>query len=1494
MNKKIQLFIYIDGVNDIPFYGVDFEEYHVDNTEFVTSDGFVLNVVHSNEQIELYDFTYDAKRMGDAPTISATLMYDQCLDSLWSDNIYALFNGEKFFLKQTPTSSYSSDDSRYKHELDLVSERYILNNVYFYDVVASDVENDKPVSNSSNVTFFGDINEFAKRMNYSLQYANLQNTDEDGNFVSGYRVIVDDGVEADAQLLSFDNQFMANVLQEVYNTFNIPYYFIGKDIHIGDSPNKIETPFQYGINDALLSITKNNANFKVVNRATGIGSTDNIPYYYPNATERGDLTVLLNGESADIMITNNTAINKFSLNDTLRYVVNNEGYFADFYADAEKDPIIEDISDEDGAQHYVFQSSKFYIPLSALAVDTNIEVQVNDRNAKNIHIRLIHEKMTLWNVDTNSADLYTYTQYLTSGEYILEVNLDTTIHPFPEDYIGNIVRTRIYQADNSITQYWTRNGRWVSLKDLGIKIPEGVELSNGDTLTIRQDRYIKPQTNLMPPIYRQTKGAERFYNALNYSHTKPNTNPIEWYTFNNPYIAGKPKEQIVSFEEIKPTIVGIKNASGNLIGMFTEFAYDLDDNDETEDINGTTYYKHPFFFGKLRKFNGANGFNLFDHSIEEEEMVVSFTDGSCGACEFTIVVSEEAQENLVQVYLNDEYETIKDNQGNDVTVFHPKGSLKYDKNGNVICGREHYQSAVEAQDVQNDTINNEVWVALRKDDATFGVLMPNAMWGYKPKAATINDDGTYNDDGDQFVILHIDLPQSYITAAENNLKHAILEYMANNNDEKFNFSITFSRIYLAENPDVLAMLNENTHLQIVYNNRVYPLYVSSYSYKISQNDALPEISVELSDTLTIVQNALQNAISEVKGDMFTVMETFYNPSSSNSEDPKISKKHLRKDIAETAPNVMTFEKGVNFGTESEYSISSDGQARLNNIITDDKTGIAQSSTKYNSDPLLGYGYGIEHEEDGSYKLTIDRIVARQSLTVTELVIQEYSSVSGALVVSHANGVLSNVKTVLIDGIEYYQLFLKDWGINSLFEVGDFIRCSKFDRKTTNLGGYWVEIADVEPTQGFIVARKSDFAHTPEIQDVIVQFGSTSPHRQGLVLISVEDGKPRIDAYDGINSTDQNSLKNALKSRFGKLDGIVDDGTELSGYGVYTENLYIGIGEDGNKKITAIEDSIELKVKSVTEGLKGTGIDIENKKVTITADNFVVQNQNGVPTALVDENGKLSTNVIDADKLFTQRIIALDKNVDPPQVVTTINAVGNDGRYYTHYPVRYNGSEPDRDTVWDEVDGYYIGIPASSTGYDEETDSVITVYDPRGKVRWRMVVGNQNENNFGIVGTNDKWFATGLKRISNDASTAPDVLEVDFAKLLYPTSVNISKDKSTNEWIAIPTYSNTIIGGIDYGGAIPVAYKEFVPGANSPYEPYRNFVKSWDTSISSLKDDFVFESNITGKFVRDNRPVAGIVTYYPATGQKSVSFTWEVYVYENGVHIETLRDSRNYI
>ena len=249
MEKVLKLYKYIDGSNDTPFPNVEY-------------------------QAVVSDFRYDVKRMGGAPIITCTVMHTLCLDKLWSENVYAYFNGERFFIKQIPTSSYNNTDSRYKQELELVSERIVLDNVYFYDVVDSSENNDKPVSNSSNFSFFGDINEFASRLNQSLQYSNVD-----------YSVVVDDGISSEAKMVSFQDQFFSGAIQEGYNTYNVPFYFEGKVIHFGYTNNAITRTFKYGDKESLLSIQKQNANYKVVNRVTGVGSSDNIPYYYPNDYE---------------------------------------------------------------------------------------------------------------------------------------------------------------------------------------------------------------------------------------------------------------------------------------------------------------------------------------------------------------------------------------------------------------------------------------------------------------------------------------------------------------------------------------------------------------------------------------------------------------------------------------------------------------------------------------------------------------------------------------------------------------------------------------------------------------------------------------------------------------------------------------------------------------------------------------------------------------------------------------------------------------------------------------------------------------------------------------------------------------------------------------------------------------------------------------------------------------------------------------------------------
>ena len=87
---------------------------------------------------------------------------------------------------------------------------------------------------------------------------------------------------------------------------------------------------------------------------------------------------------------------------------------------------------------------------------------------------------------------------------------------------------------------------------------------------------------------------------------------------------------------------------------------------------------------------------------------------------------------------------------------------------------------------------------------------------------------------------------------------------------------------------------------------------------------------------------------------------------------------------------------------------------------------------------------------------------------------------------------------------------------------------------------------------------------------------------------------------------------------------------------------------------------------VEGGLLATGIDIEDGKITLTADNVSVRNSSGTATAMLDSSGKLRTDMIDTDELVAKRIMT--KN-------------DGEGRTEIH----------DNTTVWYQKDGATPGI-----------------------------------------------------------------------------------------------------------------------------------------------------------------------------------------------------------
>ena len=789
---------------------------------------------------KLGEYTYTAQRMAGTPTLTATLNYPSCLDELWTGEEFVEFRGEKYYIDQVPTSSKDNKSIMYKHELQFVSERIVLENVYFMDVVTAG--EDTYHSNSTSVKFMGDINEFVGRLNASMTKSGI-----------GYSVVIDEDITSESKLVSLDSVYLAEALQSIYTIYELPYYFVGKVCHIGYTENVISTPFEY--KKGLVSIKKTNANYKIVNRVTGVGSSDNIPFYYPNDDEK-----------------------------------------------------------------------------------------------------------------------------------------------------GTIERTQ----------------------------------------------------NLMPSIYRQTNGAERFYNALNDTYKIPGTN--DYYFFKNTYSSKKVKEIKVDFSDIKPTIENVTNASGQLFGEIADIAFDDNDSDElgtgegNNIFNGTDEYVHSYFYIKLHIYNGDYGFNLFEQGLEGGTAVINMTTGNCAACEFEIGV------------------TYKDNEPG--RAFNP---VLVDSSGNLPAG--DFEQKVTSQtsqyvESQQNTSTNEVWIAVKKDNTTFGVVMPNATNNYKPSV------------GDKFVITGIKMPKSLVLAAEKRLDEALIKYMSENNDEKFSFSVSFSRVFLAENSMLAGLLNENSRIYIKYNDKEYFMYVNSFTCKADKN-CLYDISVELTDKLSANVSALRSTITEIAGDIIGERMG----ASLNVSDilGRISRYFISKINSDTSNGLITFLKGLLIGKN---------------------------------------GSGITVLENGMSQAVVDYLYVKVKAVFDELEVKKKTYVGGEQVISHAG-----MKCNRVDELDdVYRCYFKEEEdgieIENQFTPGSLAITQECNIKTGishHVGNryYWRLVTAVG--ENYIDLSKTVCDpnvenDVPVAGDDIVGLGhKTDITRQAaIILSSVNEVSPSIIMYQGIN------------------------------------------------------------------------------------------------------------------------------------------------------------------------------------------------------------------------------------------------------------------------------------------------------------------------------------------------------------------------------------------
>lgn len=974
-------------------------------------------------------YTYDAKRMGGAPTLIATIYSSEPLQ--WKKEEFVEYNGDRFFASYTPNSTKDNSSRMWKSEITFTSRRELLDNTLFFDVVVDDVDTqdkDRYRSNQTKFTFGGTIYEFVARINSSMAYCGLYRpTDE----YKGYYVVVDEGYGTDeVKEVSFEDQDLTDVLQLVNTTFELDYYWDGNVCHVGKVQHDLtDTPIKYGSSDALISVSKENANYKIVDMITGYGSSDNLPYYYPNDDEFGEAVFNTENISKDkVSVELSKFLKDSRYNDNLILYKSKEGksYNGSVAVSShtfDRFTTPSNLTQADNQSNpTVTCRFSFSIPISTIkgqSVDlTNLnfiselnssvsrkDYITNVGNAvKSIYIFKGKELYKTISNKTSFGSVATYT-FEEDGDFTLSIESEFSYKC--KVYKNSAGINDFYGADSwnaafsgsieflydSKSEYEWKNGdKYIPYSDAGINVSEIGEancieydyqfVKDGDRYgfnkvytgtednavkVIVTDRvWIAPSSVLMPSIYRNTKGAERFYYALNNTHKLPSGNG--YYEFVNLYKKGNPHQGTVTFDGIKPTINGIVNAEGQLFGEIADVAFDKDDSDK-KDSDGN--YIHSYFYMKLHKFNGDFGFDLFAHALASESAKINLIKSNgCPACSFVIGCYWDSANN--KCYNN----VLTDGNGN-----LKSDSGKMNSKGDYILNDTY----VEDNKSNQDSTKEELWICVQKDTSTLGIVMPNESAGFKPQK------------GDLFVITGIKPPKVLVTAAEKRLDDALVKHMSENNTDQFNYSAKFSRIFLQENPDFASKLNENAKLSIQIqgdsdsdgNLISHEVFVSNYSVKVD-NDELAEVEIELVNSLEVTKSDTKQIIDAVKGEAVKSLSSMVGGSNTNSFNASITDKmYLSKLIDDTAKGTITFEKIQKF---------------LKGLTAEDLSQFKKGATFGEFIQGMLFGTGGRIDELGNAEF--ESITSRSSIIAKELIVNRQTAMESNFVFTESGMVES--------------------------------------------------------------------------------------------------------------------------------------------------------------------------------------------------------------------------------------------------------------------------------------------------------------------------------------------------------------------------------------------------------------------------------------------------------------------------------------------------------
>ena len=404
--------------------------------------------------------------------------------------------------------------------------------------------------------------------------------------------------------------------------------------------------------------------------------------------------------------------------------------------------------------------------------------------------------------------------------------------------------------------------------------------------------------------------------------------------------------------------------------------------------------------------------------------------------------------------------------------------------------------------VKNSWNNTDKTLSIIVKEEEDGYYLPNA--NRQPRV------------GDVFVLLNINMPQSYIDEATQELREATQNELNKKCEPQYAPSLSVQKHYIKKKG---ISLNIGDGITVKIGRRNITTRI------IGTTETSDDIRVELGDQMLYTYDTkVNNTIEQIQ---FTLKQLI------NIDDIK-----------------RLFYNLINAWYPKWFNqkLHKDADVEFNSVKAAELVQSDNFSSKNFTSGALGSGHRIK---DGNAEF--QNLTVRGQFSVFEFLIQQVKAIGGKFCVSPAA-----IKTGSVEETENgYKCFFNTGSgtIINPFVVGDQAFHQVFDGQ--KMKRYWRLVTEVGADY-FVLSKTDCEANSgiPEADEEIVLLGNrTDINRQSAIMISAHDNNsPYIAFYAGINSY---SFEGKEPMRTGNLNGIVDeDFGQLTGFGLYCQNVYM--------------------------------------------------------------------------------------------------------------------------------------------------------------------------------------------------------------------------------------------------------------------------------------------------------------------------------------------------